>query len=219
MARTPVNGSTLSIAATFGAAKNMTAITNAASAVATLEASHGVTVNDILHVISSGWAKLIDRVARASAVATNDVTLSGLDTQNTSDYPTGSGAGTVREVATWTQVAQIHTDTLNQSGGTPTKQSFQYLDQDVATEEFVGEEPGSITFEIDDDPASAGQVLLETLSASREARPFVFTARNGVKLYGAGTFFLSAAPILRPNQSWRRVVEISRKGRTTQYAS
>lgn len=219
MARTPVNGSTLAIAATFGATKNMTAITNAASAVATLEASHGVVVNDILQVVTSGWSKLIDRVARASAVATNDVTLSGIDTQNASDYPAASGAGTVREVSTWTQVGQIHSDTVSPSGGAPTKQSYQYLDQDVATEEFVGEEPGSIQFEIDDDPALAGQILLETLSNSRESRPFVFTARNGVKAYGAGTFFLSTTPILRPNLNWRRIVTISFKGRMTQYSS
>jgi hypothetical protein len=219
MARTAVNGSTLSIAATFGATKTMSAITNAASAVATLEASHGVVVNDIVQIVTSGWSKLIDRVAKASAVATNDVTLSGIDTQNTSDYPTGSGAGSVREVATWTQVAQIHTDTLSPSGGEPTKQSFQYLDQRQATEEFVGEDPSSIQFEIDDDPTLAGQILLETLTASRESRPFLFTAPNGYKLYGAGTFFISSAPILRPNLSWRRIVTVSYKGRTTQYTS
>ena len=219
MARTAVNGSTLSIAATFGATKTMSAITNAASAVATLEASHGVAVSDIVQILSSGWSKLIDRVAKATNVATNDVTLGGLDTQNTSDYPTGSGAGTVREVASWTQVAQIHTDTLSPSGGEPTKQSFQYLDQRQATEEFVGEEPASIQFEIDDDPTLAGQILLETLTASRESRPFLFTAPNGYKLYGAGTFFISSAPILRPNLSWRRICTVSYKGRTTQYTS
>jgi hypothetical protein len=219
MARTAVNGSTLSIAATFGATKAMSAITNASSAVATLEASHGVTTNDILQVITSGWSKLIDRVAKATAVNTNDITLGGLNTSNTSDFPTGSGAGTVREVATWTQVAQVHTDTLQPSGGSPTKQSFQYLDQLQATEEFVGEEPSSIQFEIDDDPALGGQILLETLTASRESRPFRFTAPNGVVLYGAGTFFISSAPILRPNLSWRRIVTISYAGRTSQYTS
>jgi Phage tail tube protein, TTP len=219
MARTAVNGSTLSIAATFGATKTMSAVSNASSAIATLEAAHGVSTNDILQVVSSGWSKLIDRVAKVTGVATNDVTLGGIDTSNTSDYPTGSGAGTVREVATWTQVAQIHTDTLQPSGGAPTKQSFQYLDQLQATEEFVGEEPSSIQFEIDDDPTLGGQILLETLTASRESRPFLFTAPNGYKLYGAGTFFISSAPILRPNLSWRRIVTVSYKGRTSQYTS
>lgn len=219
MARTPVNGMVVAIAATFQATKTMSAITNAASGVATLEGSHGVIVNDVVQIVTSGWAKLVDRVARASAVATNDVTLESLNTANTSDYPTGSGAGTVREVATWTQVGQILGDTVATAGGSPRKQTYQYLDQDTEVEEFVGEEASTFDFSIDDDLSAAGQTLLESLASSRESRPFSLIARNGVKWYGAGTFFLSTAPVLASNQAVRRTVSISFKGRMTQYVS
>lgn len=99
-------GSQIAIAATYGANKNMTAISNAAEAVATLEASHGIVVGDILEV-SSGWGRLDKRVVRAKTVATNDVTLELIDTSSTSAYPVGGGIGTIREVLTWATVTQI----------------------------------------------------------------------------------------------------------------
>ncbi len=55
------NGSIVSIASTYGTLKTMSAISNAAEAVATLEASHDVVENDILE-ITSGWSKLSGRI-------------------------------------------------------------------------------------------------------------------------------------------------------------
>lgn len=100
-------GSRIAFGSAFGATKNMTAVTNAAEGVATLEAAHGVTVNDIIHVITSGWQRLQGAVVRASVVATNDVTLEDFNTASTSQFPTGEGAGTVREVTTWTTITQV----------------------------------------------------------------------------------------------------------------
>ena len=76
------NGSTLYIGSTYGASKVMSVVTNAAEAVATLEASHGVVANDIL-VVTSGWSRLNARVLRAKTVSTNDVTLEGFVTTDT----------------------------------------------------------------------------------------------------------------------------------------
>lgn len=220
MARTPVNGMVLAIAASYGATKTMSAISNATSAVATLEASHGVIVSDIVQIVTSGWAKLVGRVARASAVATNDVTLESLNTSNTSDFPAAGGAGTVREVATWTTVGQILNDSVQSSGGTARRQTFQYLDQDAETSEFIGEEAASFDFTIHDDITLAGQTLIQTLHDSRAVTPFSLTARNGVKWYGAGTFFISVAPQLTGNDSVKRSVSIALSvPRMTQYSS
>jgi hypothetical protein len=104
-----VAGTSFAIASVYAAVKNMTAITNAANAVATLEATHGVVVNDYLEV-TSGWDRLSGRIARASAVATNDVTLGGINTLNTSQYPAGGGVGSVREISTWMALSQISAD-------------------------------------------------------------------------------------------------------------
>lgn len=220
MARTPVNGMVLAIAASFGATKTMSAISNAASAVATLESSHGVVPTDIIQIVTSGWAKAVGRVVRASAVNTNDITLESFNTANTTDFPAAGGAGTVREIATWTTVGQILNDSVTSQGGTPKKQAFQYLDQDNEISEFIGEEAAGFDFTIHDDLTLAGQVLITSLSDSRAVTPFSLTAKNGVRWYGAGTFFISVAPQLAGNDSVKRSVSIAMAvPKMTQYTS
>lgn len=101
-----VAGTAFAIASAHAVSKTMSAISNATSAVATLEVSHGVAVNDYVE-FTSGWDLLNGRVARASAVAINDVTFSNIDTSSTTLYPAASGVGSVREITTWTALSQI----------------------------------------------------------------------------------------------------------------
>jgi hypothetical protein len=79
MGKTLSTGAILSIAKTYGTSSNMTAITNAAEAVATLAAGHGVVVGDFLEV-TSGWDLLNGRIVRAKTVATNDITFETINT-------------------------------------------------------------------------------------------------------------------------------------------
>lgn len=109
-------GSAFYIASTLGASKVMSAITNAAEAVATLEASHGIVVGDYF-VITSGWGGLNGRTVRAKAVSTNDVTLELVDTTDTTKFPAGSGTGSIKEVTAWTEIQQIKADSFQTSGG------------------------------------------------------------------------------------------------------
>lgn len=102
-------GTTWQIASTYAAAATMSAVSNANPAVATLSASHGVVVGDLIH-ITSGWEGLNNQLLRVSVVATNDVTLEGFSTTDTTKYPAGSGTGSVREVTAWTEITQITRD-------------------------------------------------------------------------------------------------------------
>jgi hypothetical protein len=106
MSITIATGTQVAIATTYGAAVNMTAITNATEAVATLAAGHGVVVGDFLEV-TSGWDLLNGRIVRAKTVATNDITFENINTTSTSNYPAGSGTGTVRRITAWTSVTQV----------------------------------------------------------------------------------------------------------------
>lgn len=105
MAITKSVGTGVDIASTYGSSVVMSAITNATEAVATLAAGHGVVVGDYLEV-TSGWGKLNGRIMRAKAVATNDVTFENLNTVSTSDYPAGTGAGSIRRITAWANVTQ-----------------------------------------------------------------------------------------------------------------
>jgi Phage tail tube protein, TTP len=115
MAVTLAVGTTPSIASTYGTAVVMSAITNATEAVATLGAGHGVVAGDFLE-ITSGWSLLDGRVVRAKTVATNDVTLELVNTVSTTNYPAGSGTGTIRRITAWTAITQV-TSELQTSGG------------------------------------------------------------------------------------------------------
>lgn len=108
-------GTQVQIASAYAAAKTMSALSNAAAAVATLEASHGVIVGDYVE-ITSGWDRANGRIARASAVATNDVTLEGIVTTSTTRFPAGTGTGSVREISTWQTILQITSD-IQVNGG------------------------------------------------------------------------------------------------------
>jgi hypothetical protein len=108
-------GTAVAIASTYGSASNMSAISNAASAVATLAGGHSVVVGDFLE-ITSGWSLLSGRIARVSAVSTNDVTLEGINTSNTTNYPAGTGTGSIRRITAWTTISQI-TSGISSSGG------------------------------------------------------------------------------------------------------
>lgn len=114
MAITISTGTTVAIATAYGTAYNMTAITNASEAVATMAAGHGFVVGDFLE-ITSGWDLLNGRIVRVKAVSTNDITLESINTSSTSLYPAGSGTGSARKVSTWTNVSQIQT--VDTSGG------------------------------------------------------------------------------------------------------
>lgn len=115
MAITLAVGTTVAIASTYAATKNMTAASNAANMVATLESGHGALVGDYFE-LTSGWARVNQRIARVSAVSTNDITMGGIDTSSTSRYPAGTGTGTVREITAWTTIGQLSKD-IEVTGG------------------------------------------------------------------------------------------------------
>lgn len=126
MAITKSVGTGVDIASTYGSIVTMSAITNATAAVATLAAAHGVVVGDYLE-FTSGWGKLTGRTLRISVVATNDVTLEGINTVSTSDYPTGTGAGSIRRITAWTNITQ-RTPNFNITSGQVTYADITTLD-------------------------------------------------------------------------------------------
>lgn len=185
-------GLQLAIGATFGTTKNMTAITNATSAVATLEAAHGVIVTDIIEV-TSGWSRLDKRVVRVSVVATNDVTLEGIDTSSTTLYPAGEGTGTVREVLTWVSVSQLLPEFTVTGGG------FEQDDITQMTSSRRLNRPGfaeavNMEFSAFWDPA---QTWVTTVRAARQTSslvPMRLITAAGQKIYGNAYWGLNEEP-------------------------
>ena len=120
------DGTQLALASAYGTASNTTATSNAANAVFTQAAGHGLAVGDFVE-ISSAWPGIDGRIARISTLATNDATLEGIDTSDTNKYPTGGGTGTLRKITTWQALAQV--TGLETQGGEQQYFDYQFLDQ------------------------------------------------------------------------------------------
>lgn len=172
MAITLAIGTTVSIASTYGTASTMSAVTNANPAVATFGAAHGFIVGDILH-ITSGWDLLNNRVVRVSVVATNDITLEGVNTVSTDNYPAAGGAGSAREITAFTEVTQI-TRNFNVSGGEQQYADVSTLknrdDQRIPTSRSAVD----VTLPLYDDPSLAYVASINAADAVATGGRFVY---------------------------------------------
>lgn len=210
------NGSLVHMASGYGAWKTMSAISNANPAVATLEASHGVIVSDIIEV-DSGWSRLKDKIVRASAVSTNDVTLEGIDTSLTSIYAAGSGTGRVREITGWTQLLQI----LNSSsqGGEQQFLEYQFLEADGQRRIPTTKSAAGWTLNVADDPTLAGHILAKAANDDRLQRAVRITLPSGALIFMNAYVSMAQVPSLTVNELLAVEVTLSFLNEPTRYAS
>lgn len=187
-------GLQLAIASGYGTQFTVSALSNASEGVATLSASHGVVVNDIL-LLSSGWKRLNERVVRAKTVATNDVTLEGINTSSTSDYPAGEGVGTGREISGWTTISQLLPD-VGVSGGGFRRTDITEIDDIRAKEIPILAEATSLTFSYHWDSALAWLATVEAASRAGSVTPFRITIGT-TKIYGAGYWGYNSVPSIQ----------------------
>jgi len=170
----------LAAAQTYGTSKNMTAITNAAEAVATLKASHGVVVGDYLE-LTSGWGRLNGRIVRVKTVSTNDVTLEGINTSSTTLYPAGLGTGTVRKITPATGLINMsQVKLINTSGGEMGFEDMTCIDDVQGKEAPTIPGPTRLTLTVFDDPTRPWYAVLQ--AAADATTPLAFRQRypNGV---------------------------------------
>ena len=210
------NGSTISIASSYGVVKSMSALTNANPGVATLEASHDVIVNDILEV-TSGWSKLTGRIARASAVATNDIDLEGLDTTDTSKYPAGSGIGSVREIAGWTQISQVVE--FASQGGDQQFATYSFLEDDTERQVPTIKSAQSFTLSLGDDQTLAWYAILAAADEDRLPRAISIQLPSGAIIYYNAYVTLNQTPSLTKNEIMALSATFSFVANPTRYAS
>lgn len=216
MAITLAVGTTVSIGA-LAAAKSMTAISNATEAVATLEAAHGVVENDIILITTSGWQRLARRVVRADSVATNDVTLEDINTTDTTYYPAGTGAGTIQEVSSWTQITQLTRD-LQITGGEQQYTDVTTLDDVVDQEIPTRRSPYRVRLPIFFDAALAWVATVRAADAANSILPVRFSFPNGNKIYASAYWRFQDFPTIE-GETLRGSVDLAIQGVPTIYAS
>jgi hypothetical protein len=210
------NGATVYIASGYGASKTMSALTNAATAVATFEGGHGVAEGDFIEV-TSGWSRLTNKIVRAGGVATNDVDLDEINTASTTTYPIGSGIGTVREITGWTQLTQILESGSN--GGEQQFLEYQFLEADAQVRIPTFKSAAGLTFSIADDPTLAGYILASTANDDRAQRAVKIVLANSSIITYNCYISLNKTPSLTVNNLMACQVTLSMLNEPVRYAS
>lgn len=175
------NGALVALASAYGAVIPFSALSNAAPAVGTFTSGHGILADDFLEV-TSGWTRLTQKIIKAGVSAATTVEFAGQDTTAVGTYPVGGGAGSVREITGWTQLAQIVGSAT--SGGVQQFLTYQFLEGDNQLRIPTYKDPFGVSFQIADDPTLAGYQLVVAANDDRQPRAVRVTLPGGsVLLY------------------------------------
>lgn len=200
------NGAIVYIASAYGASKAMSVLTNANPGVATLASSHGVIEGDYIEV-TSGWGSLNNKILKAGTVSVDDVALAGYDTSNTAVYPVGGGTGSVREITTWTQIAQILSTST--SGGDQQFANYQFLEADAETRIPTSKAASGMELSVADDPSLAGYIAASAANDDRLPRAIRIVLPSGSELLYNGYVSLNKTPSLTINEIMANQVTLS----------
>lgn len=210
------NGATIAMGSGYGNVKAISAFSNANPGVATLEAAHGIIVGDIFEA-TSGWSRANGNVYRASAVATNDISVEGLNTSSASLFPAGSGIGTIREVTAWTQITQVLD--LNTSGGEQQFATYSPLEDDAEHQIPTVKSPILIKMKIGDDASLPHYAALAAADADRLQRVIRIMLPSGSPIYFSAYVTLQKTPTLTKNEVMGLEVTLSLINQVTRYTS
>lgn len=213
-ARLP-DGAIVSLATTYGTAKTVSGISNANPGVATSTA-HGLA-NGALVSVTSGWSNLNNRVVRVAGSATNTFNLDGIDTTSVTQYPAGSGGGSVQEITGFTQIGQIMG--FSTSGGEQQFATFSFLEQNFDTQIPTTLSAQSITLDIADDPTLPGYQALKAASDARAVRALRLSMPDGSFILYQGYVSFNETPTVTKGSVMQVRATFSLLGRPVRYAS
>jgi hypothetical protein len=216
MAITLATGTQVAIASTYGAPSAVTAATNAAACVVTLAVGHGTVVGDFLE-FTSGWDLCTGRIFRASAVSTNDVTLEGLNTTSTSNFPAGTGTGSVRRITAWTTISQLQT--VSTSGGDQQYADITSITDRIQKQIPTTRTPQEITFTVFDDPSLGWYAPVQTASDGSIPAAVRFIFPNNSRLVANGNWSLQKVPNINANAPLTANLNFSSLAEPTRYAT
>ena len=215
MAQVPT-GSLFYVASTFGTAKTVTAVSNAAEAVVT--ATHDFAIGDIVEV-TSGWGRLNKRAFRVKSVSTTvSFVLEGADTTNLNFYPAGTGVGTVRKVSAFTQITTVMNP--SSSGGEPKTVSYKFIESDVEYNINDGFSATSYSLDMDADAiGSAGYTALKNLTDVQTDTILRIVTRSGSVILIPCTVALNESVNFQDGQINRVSASFNGNGRLVRYAA
>jgi hypothetical protein len=216
MAKTLATRTAFSIAKTYGSAVTMSAITNASEAVATLASGHSVQAGDYLE-ITSGWGRLNGRIVRAKSVSSNDITLEGMNTVSTTNYPSGTGTGSIRRITAWDQLSQVKN--VSTSGGDQQFADATSIEDDVEVKIPTIKSARTMTLEVFDDPTLAWYSTVSAADASATPVGVMIAPPNGSKIVANAYWGLQREPGIQKNEVMTSTISLNFAAPSMRYAS
>lgn len=215
MAQVPT-GSTFFIASTIAAAKTVSAVSNAAEA-SVSSTAHGYSVGDVV-VLYSGWGRLNKRAFRIKTVTTDAFVLEGVDTTNTTFYPSGTGVGTVQKVSTFTQITTVMNP--SSSGGEPKNVTYKFIESDVEYSINDGFSATSYSLDLDADSiGTAGYTAMKALTEVQTDTVLKVVTRSGSMLLVPCTVALNESVSMQDGQINKVKASFNGNNRAVRYAS
>jgi len=204
MGMTLATGSVISIAKTYGSVITITAATNSVSAgftattSMTSSAAHGLTVGDYVE-ITSGWGRINNRIARCTTGTTGStVVLENVDTYSTAKFPPGGGVGSMRKIATWTNLSQVKS--IGSSGGDMQSADATSLDDVVEKKIPTIRSAVNMDLEIYDDPTLAWYADVTVASDSMTPYALMITPPNNARIVANAYWSLLKVPMMTKNE-------------------
>ncbi|KAF1043061.1 MAG: hypothetical protein GAK35_02381 [Herbaspirillum frisingense] len=208
------DGSQVSLAATLDDAIPTSAVSNAVEAVATVPASSDLAAGDIV-VVESAWLKLGKVIARVKDYSGTSVTLEGIDTTDTQQFPTGGGAGSLQKVLTWAVLPQI--TAFDSAGGDQNFATVEFLDDDQQRQIPTTKSPQTVSVTMADDPTAPHNAVLKKADARHAIRPLRLALPNGSKIFYNGYVSYNATPTLTKGNIMTTKASLGLVSRPTRY--
>lgn len=208
------NGIILALATAYAPVLTVTAATNASEAVVTVTNTYAA--GDLVE-FNSGWSRANGRIFRIKSPTGANAVLEGLDTSDQTQFPLGSGLGTIRKINTWTQIQQV--TELTSSGGEPQYVQYEFLENDYQSQIPSTTTAQSIAITVADDPTLPGYAALK---AARDSRKLVALRaslpQGGVLLYNGYVSF-DETPSMTKGQIMACRGGFALQGRPVRYAT
>ncbi|WP_137279224.1 phage tail protein [Pseudomonas rhizoryzae] len=209
------NGSIIQVANTLSTAKTITAVSNALPAVVTSTA-HGLSNGDIV-MLTSGWSKLDNRVARVSGVTTDTFQLEKVDTSNIQIYTPSGGTGSFVKVMTRTEITKV-TD-FTTSGGEQQFATVGYLSEDDDRQFPSNRNPQSVSIPVQDEPDAAYVAVVEGFGEAKIGTVLFVIFPSGGMIVLPGFVSITQLPTMSRNQVMTRTISFSLSSRSTRYTA
>lgn len=182
----------------YGAAQAFSSISNAAEAVLSFASNPALAEDDIFKM-AGGWSEVDGNLFRAkspSGAGPYLVTAEGFDSQSTTLYPAGSGAGNTYEASGFAQITQVKDENgISVSGGDLTYKEYGFLEVGRKNRTPDVRNPVGMQITCYEDVSLGWYASVLAASKNRGVDyPFYILLPNGAKVYFSAYVSITEVP-------------------------